>query len=99
MYDPCVNPSGLVIGAGTMLYEGVVTFITLNISAMFPKPGLVGSACFTIVDARAATTRYLVNIRGRESVWWASNCNKIPYLHTTGGYDGHLVANQPLNLI
>ena len=82
-----------------MLYKGVAILIVVNITTMFAKPGLVGPACFAIIDALAAATRYLVDIRGREGVWWASNNNKVSYLHAASGYNRHLVADQPLDLI
>ena len=99
VYNPRINPSWLVIGAGTMLYKGVAIMFAVNVATMFAKPGLVGPASFAIIDALAAAARNLVDIGGGEGVRRASNSNKVPYLHTASGYNGHLVADQPLDLV
>ena len=81
------------------MYNGVVVFIMENFATMFTKPSLERPARFTIIDALAATTRYLIHIRGRKGVWWASNSNKVSYLRAASGYNRHLVTDQPLDLI
>ena len=81
------------------MHKGVAVILAINITTMLTKPGFVGPAGLAIIDAVAAAAGDLIDVRGGELVRWASNGYDVPYFHTASWYDGHLVADKPLDLV
>ena len=81
------------------MYKGVAVILAINITTMFTKPGFVGPAGLAVIDTLAAAAGDLVDVGGGELVRRASNGYNVPYFHTASWYDGHLVADKPLDLV
>ena len=99
MYNSRINPSWLVVCAGAMLDEGVAVPLVVDIATVLTKAGFVGPPGLSVIDAVATSAGNLIDVRCRELVRRASHGDNVPYFHTASRYDGHLAADQPLDLV
>ena len=94
--DTCINPARLMLKLGPVHNECVVMTFIVQVAHVFGLTFVERPPRLSIIDAATATTWDLVDIRVRESVWWAAYGDEVAKFRPARSCDSHLTSYDSL---